>query len=130
MATSTAVGACAVHRVSRARGRATYGSFLLENGLDPRRAPRVFVRDLPERRAELLAAYPRNEVWSVNVTLEPVPHSNAWIDNTWDVVDVRLEEGSLIIRLWSFRARTHASRPKGFLRGRRRATEEECPSKA
>ena len=66
----------------------TYASFFLENGLDPRRAPRVFVRDLPERRTELLAAYPRNEVWRVNVTLEPQPHPNAWIDNTWDVVDV------------------------------------------
>lgn len=66
----------------------TYGSFLLANGLDPRHAPRVFVRDLPEKRAELLAAYPRSEVWRVNVTLEPQPHPNAWIDNTWDVVDV------------------------------------------
>ncbi len=66
----------------------TYGSFLLENGLDPRRSPRVFARDLPERRAELLAAYPRREVWRVAVTLAPLPHPNAWIDNTWDVVDV------------------------------------------
>jgi hypothetical protein len=66
----------------------TYGSFLLANGLDPRRAPRVFARDLPEKRAELLAAYPRSEVWRVFVTLEPRSHPNAWIDNTWDVVDV------------------------------------------
>lgn len=66
----------------------TYGSFLLANGLDPRHAPRVFARDLPEKRAELLAAYPRSEVWRVNVTLEPQPHPNAWIDNTWDVVGV------------------------------------------
>lgn len=66
----------------------TYGSFLLENGLDPRRAPRVYARDLPERRAELLAAYPRSELWRVSVALEPLPHPNAWIDNTWDVVDV------------------------------------------
>jgi hypothetical protein len=66
----------------------TYGSFLLANGLDPRHAPRVFVRDLPQKRAEILAAYPRSEVWRVNVTLEPRPLPNAWIDNTWDVVDV------------------------------------------
>jgi hypothetical protein len=66
----------------------TYGSFLLANGLDPTHAPRVFARDLPEKRAELLAAYPRSEVWRVNVTLEPQPNPNAWIDNTWDVVDV------------------------------------------
>ena len=63
----------------------TYGSFLLENGPDPRRAPRVFARDLPEKRAELLAAYPREEVWRVEVTLRPLPHPNLWIDNTWDV---------------------------------------------
>ncbi len=63
----------------------TYGSFLLENGVDPRRTPRVFVRDLPEKRAELLAAYPRKEVWRVDVTLVPLPHPNLWIDNTWDV---------------------------------------------
>ena len=63
----------------------TYGSFLLENGPDPRRAPRVFARDLPEKRAELLAAYPRNEVWRVDTTLRPLPHPNLWIDNTWDV---------------------------------------------
>jgi len=63
----------------------TYGSFLLEDVPDPRRAPRVFVRDLPEKRAELLAAYPRDEVWRVEVTLRPLPHPNLWIDNTWDV---------------------------------------------
>jgi len=63
----------------------TYGSFLLENGSDPRKAPRVFARDLHEKRAELLAAYPRKEVWRVDVTLKPLPHPNLWIDNTWDV---------------------------------------------
>ncbi|MFI5120081.1 MAG: ArnT family glycosyltransferase [Thermoanaerobaculia bacterium] len=66
----------------------TYGSFLLENGTDPRRAPRVFARDLPEKRAELFAAYPREEVWRVDVTLRPLPHPNLWIDNTWDVEKV------------------------------------------
>jgi hypothetical protein len=82
------VGPSALILVSGNTVEWTYGSFLLENGLDPRRAPRVYARDLPEKRAELLAAYPRSEVWSVNITLEPLPHPNAWIDNTWDVVDV------------------------------------------
>jgi hypothetical protein len=82
------VGPSALILVSGNTVEWTYGSFLLENGLDPRRSPRVYVRDLPEKRAELLAAYPRSELWSVNVTLEPLPHPNAWIDNTWDVVDV------------------------------------------
>lgn len=82
------VGPSALVLVAGNTAEWTYGSFLLENGLDPRRAPRVFARDLPGKRAELLAAYPRREVWRVNVTLRPLPHPNAWIDNTWDVVDV------------------------------------------
>ena len=82
------VGPSALVLVAGNTAEWTYGSFLLENGPDPRRAPRVFVRDLPGKRAELLAAYPRPEVWRVNVTLRPLPHPNAWIDNTWDVVDI------------------------------------------
>lgn len=82
------VGPSALILVSGNTAEWTYGSFLLENGLDPRRAPRVYARDLPDKRSELLAAYPRSELWRVNVTLEPLPHPNAWIDNTWDVVDV------------------------------------------
>jgi hypothetical protein len=82
------VGPSALILVSGNTVEWTYGSFFLENGPDPRRAPRVYVRDLPEKRAELLAAYPRSELWRVNVTLEPLPPPNAWIDNTWDVVDV------------------------------------------
>jgi dolichyl-phosphate-mannose-protein mannosyltransferase len=82
---AAAVGPSALVLVAGNTVEWTYGSFLLENGLDPRRAPRVFARDLPERRAELLAAYPRDEVWRVNVTLRPLPPPNLWIDNTWDV---------------------------------------------
>jgi hypothetical protein len=82
------VGPSALVLVAGNTAEWTYGSLLLENGLDPRRSPRVFVRDLPGKRAELLAAYPRDEVWRVRVTLQPRPHPNAWIDNTWDVVDV------------------------------------------
>lgn len=66
----------------------TYGSFLLENGIDPRRAPRVYARDLPGRRPELLQAYPRAETWLVRTTLRALEHPNPWIDNTWDVVAV------------------------------------------
>ncbi len=79
------VGPSALVLVAGNTAEWTYGSFLLENGPDPRRAPRVFARDLPEKRAELLAAYPRNEVWRVTVTLQPLPPPNLWIDNTWDV---------------------------------------------
>lgn len=67
----------------------TYGSYLLENGTDPSTAPRVFARDLPSKRAELLAAYPRAETWSLQVTLRPVTPPNDWLENIWDVADVR-----------------------------------------
>jgi hypothetical protein len=82
------VGPSALVLVAGNTAEWTYGSFLLENGLDPRRSPRVFARDLPARRADLLAAFPRRELWRVAITLRPLPHPNAWIDNTWDVVDV------------------------------------------
>ena len=82
------VGRSALVLVSGNTAEWTYGSFLLANGLDPRTSPRVFARDLPEKRAELLAAYPREETWSVAVTLRPLQPPNAWIDNTWDLVDV------------------------------------------
>jgi 4-amino-4-deoxy-L-arabinose transferase-like glycosyltransferase len=67
----------------------TFGSFLLENGADPRTAPRVFARDLPSKRAELLAAYPREETWSLAITLRPLELQYDWIENIWDVVEVR-----------------------------------------
>ncbi len=79
------VGRSALVLVAGNTAEWTYGSFLLENAPDPRRAPRVFARDLPARRADLLEAYPRKEVWRVDVTLKPLPHPNLWIDNTWDV---------------------------------------------
>jgi hypothetical protein len=82
------VGPSALVLVSGNTVEWTYGSFLLENGVDPRRAPRVFARDLPGRRAEILAAYPRDEVWLVEAILRPLPPPNAWIENTWDVTDV------------------------------------------
>ena len=67
----------------------TYGSYFLENGTDPRTAPRVFARDLPAKRAELLAAYPREETWSLAITLRPLKPPDDWIENIWDVADVR-----------------------------------------
>lgn len=82
------VGRSALVLVAGNTAEWTYGSFLLANGTDPRTAPRVFARDLPEKRAALAAAYPRDETWRVTVTLKPLPHPNAWIDNTWDLVDV------------------------------------------
>jgi hypothetical protein len=67
----------------------TFGSYLLANGTDPATAPRVFARDLPSKRAELLAAYPRDETWSLAITLRSLELPNNWIENIWDVVDVR-----------------------------------------
>ena len=83
------VGPSALVLVSGNTAGFTYGSYLLENGTDPRAAPRVFARDLPAKRAELLAEYPRDETWSVAITLEPLKPPDDWIENIWDVVDVR-----------------------------------------
>jgi hypothetical protein len=82
------VGPSALVLVAGNTAEWTYGSFLLENGPDPRKAPRVFARDVPRLRDQLLSAYPRDQVWRVSVTLQPLPHPNLWIDNTWEVVDV------------------------------------------
>ena len=67
-------------------GRApfAYSSFFLENGLDPRTARRVFVRDLPSLRPALLSAFPRPEVWTVHVELDRRTDSDPFLDNTWD----------------------------------------------
>jgi hypothetical protein len=83
------VGPSALVLVSGNTAGFTYGSYFLQNGLDPRTAPRVFARDLPGRRAELVAAYPRAETWSVAVTLRKLEPPNDWLENIWDVADVR-----------------------------------------
>jgi hypothetical protein len=62
-----------------------YGSFFLHNSLDPVASRRVFARDFPELRSQLLAAYPRPEVWTVHVELERLPDDDPFLDDTWNL---------------------------------------------
>jgi hypothetical protein len=50
---------------------ASYASFALLNELDPRQGRRVYTLDVRARREEVLAAYPRQEVWKVFVDIAP-----------------------------------------------------------
>jgi len=50
---------------------ASYASFALLNELDPRQGRRVYTLDVRARREEVLAAYPRQEVWKLFVDIAP-----------------------------------------------------------
>jgi len=50
---------------------ASYASFALLNELDPRQGRRVYTLDVRARREEVLAAFPRQEVWKLFVDLAP-----------------------------------------------------------
>jgi 4-amino-4-deoxy-L-arabinose transferase-like glycosyltransferase len=67
------VGKDALVLVSSTWPEATYASFLLLNETDPRKSRRVYVRDVRNRREELLAAFPRAEAWHLFVELAPYP---------------------------------------------------------
>jgi hypothetical protein len=49
----------------------SYAAFALLNDIDPRKGRRVYAIDVPERRNELLAAFPREQVWEVFVGIAP-----------------------------------------------------------
>ncbi len=50
---------------------ASYSSLALLNELDPRQGGRVYVLDVRARRDEVLAAFPREEVWKLFVDIAP-----------------------------------------------------------
>ena len=50
---------------------ASYSSLALLNELDPRQGRRVYTLDIRDRRDEVLAAYPRKEVWKLFVDIAP-----------------------------------------------------------
>jgi hypothetical protein len=57
-----------------------FRTFYLENGLDPAESQRVFARDIPGKRSELMKAYPRKETWSMNIELKMIPGPNQYED--------------------------------------------------
>lgn len=57
-----------------------FGSFFLENPLDPRTGKRVYVRDIPGLGEPAKTAFPRAEVWRVTVDLEPFPGPNIYAE--------------------------------------------------
>lgn len=48
---------------------------------------RLFVRDIPELRKNLFAAFPRREVWIVKVNLKPLPGPNTYVDR-WTLAEM------------------------------------------
>ena len=68
--------------------RFSYGSFFLENALDPRTGRRVFAQDGPALRPRLLEAYPRPEVWTVYVEFDRLPEIDPFLDNTWELTRI------------------------------------------
>jgi hypothetical protein len=57
-----------------------FRTFYLENSLDPAKSTRVYARDIPGLREKILKAYPRKEVWSMNIDLEMLEGPNFYED--------------------------------------------------
>ncbi|MCI0444695.1 glycosyltransferase family 39 protein [bacterium] len=62
------------------RDQYTLRTFFFLNALPPSTGNRVFVRDIPEKRNQILDAYPREEVWRLTIHLEPLPGTNPYPD--------------------------------------------------
>ena len=60
-----------------------YHSYAVLNGPDPRRSPRLFVRDIDRLREELIATYPRPEVWRVALAVRPAYVGETTVENTF-----------------------------------------------
>jgi 4-amino-4-deoxy-L-arabinose transferase-like glycosyltransferase len=58
----------------------TLRTFFFLNALPPSAGDRVFVHDIPEKRNEILAAYPREEVWKFTIELESLKGQNQYTD--------------------------------------------------
>lgn len=60
-----------------------YHAYLNLNAPRPADGGRVFVRDLPGRREEVLRAYPGREAWSVHLFQRPALEEESLVDQTW-----------------------------------------------
>jgi hypothetical protein len=70
--------------------RYTLRTFLFLNALNPKDGERVFMYDIPEKRGDILKAYPRKETWKFTITLDPQPAQNPYVDR-W-----RLRQASIV----------------------------------
>lgn len=66
------------------------GTFYFVNALRPEQGARVFVRDVPSSRAQILREFPRKEVWQLVIKLKPLPGPNHYHDR-WDLEMIRLQ---------------------------------------
>jgi dolichyl-phosphate-mannose-protein mannosyltransferase len=58
----------------------TLRTFFFLNTLPPSAGNRIFVHDIPQKRNEIMAAYPREEVWKFTIELEPLTGQNQYTD--------------------------------------------------
>lgn len=58
----------------------TLRTFFFLDRLPPSAGNRVFVHDVPEKRNEIMTAYPREEVWKFTIELEPISGQNQYTD--------------------------------------------------
>jgi 4-amino-4-deoxy-L-arabinose transferase-like glycosyltransferase len=79
------VGGDALILVSGNVPQISYSAFALLNELDPRQGGRVYALDYRPLRDELMAAYPRREVWKLYVGLETPPSKDPLAIPTYEV---------------------------------------------
>jgi hypothetical protein len=58
----------------------TLRTFFFLNAFPPSTGNRVFIHDIPEKRNQILSAYPRDEVWKFTIHLTPLPGANPYTD--------------------------------------------------
>jgi hypothetical protein len=58
----------------------TLRTFFFLNSLPPSAGDRIFVHDIPEKRNEIVAMYPREEIWKFTIELEPMSGQNQYPD--------------------------------------------------
>jgi hypothetical protein len=63
----------------------SYAALALLNDVDPRKGHRVYALDYRLRREELMAAYPREQVWKLFIALAPLPPEERFAKSAFDI---------------------------------------------
>lgn len=79
------VGPDALVLVSGSWSGPSYASLALLNHVDPRKGRRVYALDVRARREELIAAYPRKEVWKLFIDLASTPPVRRFALSGYDI---------------------------------------------